>query len=87
MGKYYLYALLKDNKAIYVGVTNQIKNRINNHRGDKEFDKYKIIKTYNNKKEALIAENAIIRFNGMFDIGLINAKHQSDYYYNLIQLK
>ena len=76
--KYHLYVLLKDNNPIYIGVSTNVKNRISSHKKDKDFSEVYIIKSYSNKKEAYAAENSIIRFNGLFDIGLINAKHVTD---------
>lgn len=46
----------------------------------KDFDTKVIIKHYKTKKEALIAENAIIKLNSIFDIGLINGKLFMDEY-------
>jgi predicted GIY-YIG superfamily endonuclease len=76
----YLYALVKDKKPIYIGVTNNIEKRKKNHSVDKDFDYIFVIKSYKTRKEALNAENAIVRFNGVFDIGLINARHAKDKY-------
>ena len=87
MKKYHLYALIKECKPIYVGVTSDIVKRKNNHKSlGKDFDSVKIIKTYKDKKNALCAENSLIRFNGLFDIGLENAKHDNDKYFNLFKL-
>jgi len=83
MGMYVLYCLIKDNKPCYVGVTpeRRIWDRIKEHRNvKKDFDTYTIIKHYKTKKEALIAENAIIKLNSIFDIGLINGKLFLDEY-------
>ena len=76
--KYHLYALLKNENPIYVGVSHNIRSRINKHKRDKSFDNYVIIKSYERKEDALIAENAIIRLNTFGGgIGLINAKYYS----------
>ena len=45
-----------------------------------------IIKHYKTKKEALIAENSLIRFNGMFNLGLENSKFFNDEYFNIFEL-
>ena len=86
MGIYVLYALIKDKKPCYVGVTpkNRLKKRTIEHKKiGKTFDSYIIVKEYKTKREALIAENAIIRLNGLFDLGLVNAKFVLDDYYNM----
>lgn len=52
---------------IYVGFTSNLKSRIAKHRcSDKCFDGYVVVKTYESREEALIAENAIIRYLSMF---------------------
>lgn len=81
--KWNLYALLKDGKPIYVGVTIHTLRREAEHRKDKDFDILYTIKIYDDKNSALAAENALIRFNGLFNIGLINAQHESDKYVKL----
>ena len=76
---WYLYALIKDSNPIYVGVTNNTLRRKDQHRrSGKIFDSVYVIKKYKDKTHALIAENILIRYNGKFDIGLINAKHADD---------
>lgn len=84
---YSLYALIKDKKPIYVGVTVDVSKRKRQHylKG-KEFDRVVVIKSYSTRKEALIAENSIIRFNGMFNIGLENSKFFNDEYFNIFDL-
>ena len=79
---YNLYVLTKDSKPIYVGVTTNITQRKRKHKLTKSFDSMKIIKRYKDKKLAYAAENSLIRFNGLFDIGLLNAKHSLDDYFN-----
>lgn len=59
---YKLYVLWLNEKAIYVGVTTNINNRIRSHRLDKNFNKYSIIEMFENKKEAYSAERCIIKF-------------------------
>jgi len=77
--KYCLYVLMLDKKPVYVGISKNPFRRSLQHKIDgKNFDRYHIIKSYDNKKEALAAENSLIRFNGLFDIGLTNAKHTQD---------
>lgn len=84
---HYLYCLIKDSKPTYVGVTKNIHNRKKQHKSKgKIFDNLLVIKSYNSKKEALIAENSIIRMNGLFNLGLENAKYSLDEYYYCIEV-
>jgi predicted GIY-YIG superfamily endonuclease len=86
MGLHVLYCLIKDKKPCYIGVTSKhrLRIRVNEHKSQgKSFDSFKIVKEYKFKKEALVAENSIIRLNGLFDIGLINSKLPLDDYYNM----
>ena len=64
--KHHVYALIKSGKCCYVGCSCNVTKRVKEHRSEKEFDTHVIIKSFQNKKEALIAENAIIRFLGYF---------------------
>lgn len=68
-GTHFVYALIKNKKAVYIGCTGDIHNRIMQHRLTKEFDSHIIIKTYKDKRSALIAENAIITFLTLFGDG------------------
>jgi hypothetical protein len=77
-----VYVLVKNKKPIYVGCTNNIKIRLSKHRLNKDFDEYIIIKKYATKKEALIAENSIIRFISLF--GDDNWKNSKDFQLHLI---
>ena len=62
-----VYALIKDDKAVYIGYTSNIIQRMYSHRlSSKDFDKHIVIKKYKTKKEALIAENSIINFLTLF---------------------
>lgn len=77
MSMYVVYCLVKDLKPCYVGVTpkHRVSTRVKEHKAlGKIFDTYLVIKEYNTKKEALIAENAIIKLHSIFDIGLVNGK-------------
>jgi hypothetical protein len=66
MKKYYVYLLIKDKKPVYIGCSVNLKNRLKSHRLSKDFDSYILLKQYNDKKEALSAENALIRFISIF---------------------
>ena len=72
---HYVYCLIKDSKPIYVGCCMDLKQREVGHRRDKIFDYIFMLKEYQNKSEALIAENAIIRFLSIQnDPSIINGK-------------
>ena len=73
---YKVYVLIKNDNPIYVGVTTNIKQRIENHKRIKDFDSYIIIKKYDDKKEALAAECGIIRYLSLFKNDFnINSKY------------
>ena len=72
---FYVYLLIKDKKPVYVGCSCNVKNRIQHHKKTKKFDSYYILKRYDNKEKALIAENILIRFISVFgDDNWINSK-------------
>jgi predicted GIY-YIG superfamily endonuclease len=74
---YKVYVLIKNDNPIYVGVTTNIKQRIENHKRTKDFDSYVIIKKYDDKKEALAAECGIIRYLSLFKNEFnINGKYE-----------
>lgn len=73
---YVVYSLIKNNRCVYVGCTNNIFNRIRKHKKDKDFDNYIIISHHKVKKDALLAERSIIKFLSIFGgKELLNAKY------------
>lgn len=71
--EHFVYCLILNEKPIYVGCCVNTKRRELSHRQSKIFDYLLIIKKYNNKKQALIAENSIIRFMSILnDVDIIN---------------
>ena len=73
---YYLYVLIKDGKAVYVGITNNVSRRILKHKLEKDFTNHRVLKVYKSKELALNAENAIIRFLSYFgEDYVLNGKH------------
>lgn len=64
-----VYVLIKDKKAVYVGCSKNVSTRVRTHRKSKDFDSHVVLKIYKTKKEALTAENAIIRFLTLFGEG------------------
>lgn len=77
---YFLYALIKSGKPVYVGVTNNLKRRDSEHKRKRKIDYDFIFKIeeFDNKKDALKAESSLIKFNGIFRIGLKNAPYAYD---------
>lgn len=75
--KYHVYVLVNETKPIYVGFTMCISNRIKQHKSHgKKFTGHVVVKTYDNKKDALIAENSLIRYLSIFGEDYnVNAKH------------
>lgn len=74
---YLLYVLIKNDNPIYVGVTRNIKQRLKQHKKIKNFDSYLIIKKYEKKEDALLSENAIIRYLSLFkNENNLNAKYE-----------
>ena len=66
MDKYYVYALTKNGVAVYVGCTKSVEKRIKKHKKDKDFDRWIIIESFNDKKDALLCERSIIKFITLF---------------------
>lgn len=72
-----LYALIKNDNPIYIGVTCCLTSRLKKHKIDKDFDSFIVIKSYENRKEALNAECGIIRYLSLFRNEFnINAKYE-----------
>lgn len=63
---YKVYVLIKDKQPVYIGCTSNLENRLKAHSRIKVFDSYIVIKTFDNKEDALICENGIIRFVSAF---------------------
>ena len=66
---YSVCVLIRDEKAVYVGCTDNVSRRIKQHKSSKRFDKHIVMKTYDSKEKALNAENAIISFLTLFGDG------------------
>lgn len=73
---YSVYLLIKDGNPIYVGCTSKLTQRQKAHEKTKVFDSVVVLKMYKRKEDALIAENAIIRFISLFGGDeWVNGKH------------
>lgn len=62
----YIYVLLLNNSPIYVGKTNNLKNRISNHSKKILFDNYLVIGHYYSEDQAMIAERSAISSLSIF---------------------
>jgi hypothetical protein len=69
MKQYKVYALIKSNKPVYIGMTTDIVRRAKQHKKTKIFSKIIVIKSFDDKEKALVAENAIITFLTLFGDG------------------
>jgi len=70
-----VYALILNEIPVYIGCTMNFLKRREQHRKIKEFDYMLVLKRYDSRQEALIAENAIIRFMSLFNNKIfLNAK-------------
>lgn len=65
---YAVYCLIKNGNPFYIGMTSNVKNREKSHKKNKEFDYLFVIKKYKTKRDALIAENSLLRFLSILDI-------------------
>lgn len=74
--KHCVYVLINNKKAVYVGYSSNISQRIRKHKLEKEFDSYTIISHHETRDHALLAERSIIKFLSIFGSDEIyNAKY------------
>jgi len=64
---YHIYLLILKEKAVYVGCSKKVKERISKHKKDKDFDSYMVIREFKDRKRALDFEKGIISFMMLFD--------------------
>lgn len=64
--RYFLYVLVHNKKAAYIGHTTNAGRRIREHRKDKVFDDHIVLNHSKSKQEILIAERSIIHFVKIF---------------------
>ena len=69
MKRYYVYALIKNTKPVYVGCSSNLSVRRSQHLRTKDFDKLIVIESFRDKKHALICERAIVKFITLFGEG------------------
>jgi len=83
--KFHVYCLVNLGKPIYVGMSTNVQKRKQQHKKNKQFQNLFILKSFDNKKDALICENGIITFmsilnNSEFVNGLdVNIKLEFDF--------
>ena len=57
----YVYKLVRDGQTVYIGITNDLKRREQEHREDKQFDKMQVIKGPCTREEAEKLESVQLR--------------------------
>lgn len=73
-----VYALCRNKNCIYVGCTSNLKNRLKQHKSNKNFESYIVLSKHNNRKDALLAERSIIKFLSVFGSDEIyNSKYET----------
>ena len=81
---YRVYALIFDNKPVYVGITSNINKRIEQHRkSDKIFNSVYIISVIKDRKEALQVERSLIKFISAFGHDVYNTQDFFGLYYKI----
>ena len=82
-GNYTVYALILNKEPVYIGMTSNIKLRINQHRkSDKTFDSFYIIESrISDKKQALAVERTLIKFISAFGKEVYNTQAFFHLYY------
>ena len=57
----YVYKLVRNGQTVYIGITNDLKRREQEHREDKQFDKMQVIKGPCTREEAEKLESVQLR--------------------------
>ena len=57
----YVYKLVRNGQTVYIGITNDLKRREQEHREDKQFDKMQVIKGPCTREEAKKLESIQLR--------------------------
>ena len=57
----YVYKLVRNGQIVYIGITNDLKRREQEHREDKQFDKMQVIKGPCTREEAEKLESVQLR--------------------------
>ena len=62
----YVYELVRNGQTVYIGITNDLKRREQEHREDKQFDKMQVIKGPCTREEAEKMESVQLRLFSFF---------------------
>ena len=62
----YVYKLVRNGQTVYIGITNDLKRREQEHREDKQFDKMQVIKGPCTREEAEKMESVQLRLFSFF---------------------
>lgn len=62
----YVYKLVRDGQIVYIGITNDLKRREQEHREDKQFDEMHVIKGPYTREEAKKLESVQLRLFSFF---------------------
>lgn len=67
MNKYHVYALWDKGEIVYIGKSENVYNRINNHTKDKVFDEYSLIDCETEGQMGLLESNLIISLDPKYN--------------------
>lgn len=73
----YVYKLLRDGEVVYIGITNDLERRKEEHREDKVFDDMQIIKGPCTREEAEISESNQLDIFTIFHNGRLPEYNQT----------
>jgi len=59
--KYCIYVLYKDDDIHYIGMSKNIKQRVKQHRGTKDFDRFEVLEEFDDKNKCLLKERKLIK--------------------------
>ena len=73
----YVYKLVRDNQTVYIGITNNLERREQEHREDKQFDEMHIIKGPCTREEAERTESVQLNIFTIFHNGHLPEYNQT----------
>ena len=73
----YVYKLVRDNQTVYIGITNDLERREQEHREDKQFDEMHIIKGPCTREEAEMTESVQLDIFTIFHNGHLPEYNQT----------
>ena len=90
---WFVYLLLCDNKTFYIGITNNVKSRLNKHKNKqslhtKKFSNLKLVycECYKNKFEAAKRERQLKGWSHVKKQMLVNLKINDPHYIELVEV-